>query len=153
MLGAQIIISAINATLTAIFGFTVGLPYASLVIILTFACGLFPFVGTLIPNTSFFGVPLPVSPLPAGWAFISLIVIHKLEYFLNSRIIGGRLDHPMWLMLLSMVIGERLMGISGVVLAPVILSFAKIELKKVQLAHEPIPPEHRAQPERKTASA
>ena len=31
------------------------------------------------------------------------------------------------------------MGISGVVLAPVILSFAKVEMKKVHLGPEPAP--------------
>ncbi len=140
VMGAQIIISAINAALTSIFVVAVNLPYASLVIILTFVCGLIPIVGNLISNTIIIGIAFTVSPHLAGWALAFLVVIHKLEYFLNSRIIGGRLDHPMWLMLLSMVIGERLMGISGVVLAPVILSFAKVELKKFELTHEPPTP-------------
>lgn len=148
VMGAQIIISAINATLTAIFVFAVGLPYGSLVIILTFVCGLIPIVGNLVSNTIIIGIAFTVSPRLAGGAFLFLILIHKLEYFLNSRIIGGRLDHPMWLMLLTMLIGERLMGISGVVLAPVILSFAKVELKKFELAHETPPPVRRLQPER-----
>ncbi|MEO5720672.1 MAG: AI-2E family transporter [Chthoniobacterales bacterium] len=148
VMGAQLIISAINATLTAIFVFAVGLPYGSLVIILTFVCGLIPIVGNLLSNAIIIGIAFTVSPRLAGWAFLFLIVIHKLEYFLNSRIIGGRLDHPMWLMLLSMLIGERLMGISGVVLAPVILSFAKLELKKIELGHEPVLPLRPAPQER-----
>ena len=148
VMGAQIIISAINATLTAIFVFTVGLPYGSLAIILTFVCGLIPIVGNLVSNTIIIGIAFTVSPKMAGWAFLFLIVIHKLEYFLNSRIIGGRLDHPMWLMLLSMVIGERLLGVSGVVLAPVILSFVKLELKKIELGHEASSPARRLQPDR-----
>ena len=45
VMGAQILISAINASLTAIFVFAIGLRYASLVIILTFLCGLLPIVG------------------------------------------------------------------------------------------------------------
>ena len=137
VMGAQLIISAINATLTAVFVFAIGLPYGSLVIILTFVCGLIPIVGNLLSNTIIIGIAFTVSPRLAGWAFVFLVTIHKMEYFLNSRIIGGRLDHPMWLMLLSMVIGERLMGLSGVVLAPVILSFMKVEMKKIQLVDEP----------------
>ena len=77
--------------------------------------------------------------MQAGWAFVFLIVIHKLEYFLNSRIIGGRIDHPMWLTLLALIIGERLMGISGIILAPVVLSFMKVEMKKIELRD----PDHR----------
>jgi predicted PurR-regulated permease PerM len=132
VMGAQIIISAINATLTAIFVYTVGLRYASLSIILTFVCGLLPIVGNLISNTVIIGIAFTMSPMMAAWAFLFLILIHKLEYFLNSQIVGGRIDHPMWLTLLALIIGERLMGISGIILAPVILSFVKVEMKKIE---------------------
>ncbi len=151
VMGAQIIISAINATLTAIFTLAVGLRYASLVIILTFVCGLLPIVGNLISNTIIIGIAFTMSPKLAGGAFIFLIIIHKLEYFLNSRIIGGRIDHPMWLMLLAMLIGERLMGISGVILAPVILSFVKVEMKKIDLGNEILHPTSRPMPRREVA--
>ncbi len=140
VMGAQIIISAINATLTAIFVFAVELRYASVVIILTFVCGLVPIVGNLLSNTVIFCIAFTMSPKLAVGALFFLILIHKLEYFLNSRIIGGRIDHPMWLMLLAMLIGERLMGISGVILAPVILSFIKVELKRIDLSAEPVRP-------------
>ena len=151
VMGAQIIISAINACLTAIFVFTAGIHYASLVIILTFVCGLLPIVGNLISNTIIIGIAFTMSPHLAGWAFLFLIVIHKLEYFLNSRIIGGRLDHPMWLMLLALIIGERLMGLPGIILAPVVLSFAKIELKKIELGEDGPRPPRRLPPRREMA--
>jgi predicted PurR-regulated permease PerM len=54
-------------------------------------------------------------------------VIHKLEYFLNSKIIGKRINTPMWLTLVGLVIGERLMGIPGMILAPAVLHLIKIE--------------------------
>lgn len=133
VMGAQIIISAINSLLTAIFVYTVGLRYGSLVIILTFVCGLMPIVGNLVSNTIIIGIAFTMSPSLAGWAFVFLVVIHKLEYFLNSRIVGSRIDHPMWLTLLALIIGERLMGLSGIILAPVVLSFLKVEMKKISL--------------------
>ena len=37
----------------------------------------------------------------------------------------------MWLTLLALLIGEQLMGIPGMILAPVILSFIKVEMKKI----------------------
>ena len=140
VMGAQIIIAAINAALTSIFVFGFQLRYAGIIVILTFICGLLPIVGNLITNTIIIGVAFTMSPQLAAWALMFLVTIHKLEYFLNSRIIGSRIDHPMWLTLLALIIGERLMGISGIILAPVILSFAKIEMKKVELAEEPRPP-------------
>jgi predicted PurR-regulated permease PerM len=81
------------------------------------------------------------------------VTIHKLEYFLNSRIIGGRIDHPMWLTLLALIIGERLMGISGIILAPVVLSFIKVEMKKIDmpLDDDDIEPPRRLQPRAEVA--
>ena len=48
---------------------------------------------------------------------VFLVGIHKLEYFLNSKIIGDRIRNPVWLTLIALMIGERLMGIPGLVLA------------------------------------
>jgi predicted PurR-regulated permease PerM len=151
VMGAQIIISAINSLLTAIFVYTVGLRYGSLVIILTFVCGLMPIVGNLISNTIIIGIAFTMSPSLAGWAFVFLVVIHKLEYFLNCRIIGGRIDHPMWLTLLALIIGERLMGLSGIILAPVILSFLKVEMKKISVDGSDLDRPRRLQPRREVA--
>ena len=134
VIGAQLIISAINTALTAIFVYSFSLPYATVVLILTFICGLLPIIGNIISNSIIIGIAFTISPQMAGYALVFLVTIHKLEYFLNSRIIGGRIDHPMWLTLLALIIGERLMGISGMILAPVILSFIKVEMKKIELA-------------------
>ena len=58
--------------------------------------------------------------------------MHKLEYFLNSKIIGTRIDSPMWLTLIGLVMGERLMGIPGMILAPVVLHYIKLEATACQ---------------------
>jgi predicted PurR-regulated permease PerM len=104
--------------------------HATVVLILTFLCGVIPIVGNLISNTTIVCIAFVASLKLAIFALIFLLVIHKLEYFLNSRIIGGRIRHPMWLILLALLIGEQLMGIPGMILAPVILSFIKVEMQK-----------------------
>ncbi|MDQ6913123.1 MAG: AI-2E family transporter [Verrucomicrobiota bacterium] len=131
VIGAQIIISAINTAFTAVFLFVSGLRYATLVMILTFICGLLPIVGNVISNTIIVCIAFIASPKLAGAALIFLVLVHKFEYFLNSRIIGGRIQNPMWLTLLALLIGEQLMGIPGMILAPVVLSFIKVEMKKI----------------------
>ena len=136
VIGAQIIISAINTVFTAIFLLVSGLRYATVVIIFTFICGLLPIVGNIISNTIIVCVAFTVSPKLAGAALVFLIVIHKFEYFLNSQIIGGRIHHPMWLTLLALLIGEQLIGIPGMILAPVVLSFIKVEMKKVRMGED-----------------
>jgi predicted PurR-regulated permease PerM len=130
VMGAQVIISAINTVLTSIFVLTCHLPYATVVIILTFLCGLLPVIGNILSNTLIVGIAFTISPHLAAWALAFLVVIHKLEYFLNSRIIGSAIRHPMWLTLLALLVGERLLGIPGLILAPVVLNFVKNEASK-----------------------
>ena len=139
VMGAQITISLINTTLTAIFVFAVRLPYGPLVIAITFLCGLVPIVGNLVSNTVIVFIALTVSLKLAIGALVFLVVIHKLEYFLNSKIIGERIRNPVWLTLIALVIGERLMGIPGLILAPVVLNYLRVEMLKVEVgpAQEP----------------
>jgi len=133
VMGAQITISLINTVLTAIFVLVVRLPNAPLLIAVTFLCGLLPIVGNLISNTIILCIAFTVSLKTAIVALIFLIAIHKLEYFLNSKIIGDRIRNPVWLTLLGLIIGERLMGIPGMVLAPVVLNYLRVEMSKVEM--------------------
>jgi predicted PurR-regulated permease PerM len=137
VIGAQILISAINTVLTSIFVLVVQLPYGPLVIMATFFCGLIPVLGNLISNTIIVGISITVSPKMALTALIYLVTIHKLEYFLNSRIIGHRIRNPLWLTLIGLVIGERLMGLAGIILAPVVLNYVRLEASAIKAAREP----------------
>jgi predicted PurR-regulated permease PerM len=131
VMGAQIIISTINTIFTGIFLFAVGFPYWQLLIVVTFLCGLLPILGNIISNTVIVCVGLTVDLQHAMGALGFLVVIHKLEYFLNSKIIGKRIENPMWMTLLGLIIGERLMGVPGMILAPVILHYVKSEALRV----------------------
>jgi predicted PurR-regulated permease PerM len=139
VIGAQITISSINTGLTAIFLIAVGMPHALLLIAVTFLCGLVPIVGNLVSNTIIVFVALTVSLKLAIFALVFLIVVHKLEYFLNSKIIGDRIRNPVWLTLIALIIGERLMGIPGLILAPVVLNYLRVEMLTVEVpaAREP----------------
>src|SRR5437667_83685 len=133
VMGAQITISLINTLLTAIFVVAVRLPYAPLVIGITFLCGLVPIVGNLVSNTIIVFIALTVSLKLAIGALVFLVGIHKLEYFLNSKIIGDRIRNPVWLTLIALIIGERLMGIPGLILAPVVLNYLRVEMLTVEV--------------------
>ncbi|MGA2855169.1 MAG: AI-2E family transporter [Verrucomicrobiota bacterium] len=134
VIGAQIIISIINTGLTAVFLVAAGYHFTAVLVALTFLCGLLPIVGNLISNTLIVGVGFTVSPKTALMALIFLVVIHKLEYFLNSKIIGDRIKTPIWLMLIRLVLGEKLMGIPGMILAPVVLHYIKVEASQNKAA-------------------
>jgi predicted PurR-regulated permease PerM len=137
VMGAQIMISTINTILTAVFVIAVQLPYAPLAIAITFLCGLVPIVGNIVSNTIIVFLALTVSLKLAIGALLFLVLIHKLEYFLNSKIIGSRIRNPVWLTLIALIIGERLMGISGLILAPVVLNYLRVEMLKVEVPAAP----------------
>ncbi len=132
--GAQIIISAINTALTCGFLLWAGYSYVAVITATTFLCGVLPIIGNLISNTLIVFVGFTLSPHTALLALIFLIVIHKLEYFLNSKIIGDRIKTPMWLTLIGIVLGEKLMGIPGMILAPIVLHYIKVEASQSKTA-------------------
>jgi predicted PurR-regulated permease PerM len=139
VMGAQLAISTINTVLTLIFVLSVGMPHLILTVGATFLCGLLPVVGNLISNTIIVAIGLTVSPKLAIAALVFLVAIHKLEYLLNSRIIGSRIRNPIWLMLLTMILGERLMGIPGMILAPSVIFLIKVEMSKIRVEDPPAP--------------
>jgi len=137
VMGAQILISLINTILTAVFLYWAGFPYATVLVACTFLFGLLPIIGNILSNTLITGVAFTISPKMALGALIFLITIHKLEYFLNSKIIGHRIKNPMWLTLLGLLIGEKLLGIPGMILAPVVLHYVKVEASQARAEEEP----------------
>jgi predicted PurR-regulated permease PerM len=139
VMGAQLIISIINTGLTAVFLVVMGYPFTAVLVALTFLCGLLPIIGNLISNTLIVAVGFTVSPKTALIALGFLVVIHKLEYFLNSKIIGDRIKSPLWLTLIGLVLGEKLMGIPGMILAPVVLHYIKVEASQNKVAASPPP--------------
>ena len=136
---AQARISAINTALTAIFLFIVlplagvHLPYSKTLVLLTFIVGLLPVIGNLISNTMIVLVSLGLSFKVAIAALAFLIFIHKLEYFINARIVGGRINAKAWELLLAMLIMDAIFGVRGLLLAPIIYAYIKAELKQVKL--------------------
>jgi predicted PurR-regulated permease PerM len=102
-------------------------------IVVTFIVGLLPVIGNLISNTVIVLVSFSVSPWVAVGSLIFLVVIHKLEYFLNARIIGTRIKAWAWELLLAMLVMEAWFGIPGVIAAPIYYAYVKDELEMRKL--------------------
>lgn len=136
---AQVKISGLNTIFTGIFlagilpAFGVHLPLAKTLIAITFLAGLLPVIGNLISNTLIFIVGLSMSVYVAIGALVFLVVIHKLEYFLNARIVGTRIRASAWELLLAMIILEVAFGIAGLIAAPVYYAYIKSELSDAGL--------------------
>lgn len=131
---AQVRISALNTTLTALYLmvllplFDVHLPFTKTLVVLTFVTGLLPVIGNLISNTVIVVVSLAHSPQMALASLAFLVVIHKLEYFLNARIVGAHIHARAWELLLAMLTMEAAFGLAGLVAAPIFYAYLKAEL-------------------------
>jgi predicted PurR-regulated permease PerM len=131
---AQIEISAVNTTLTALYLllalplFGVRVPLAGTLVALTFICGLLPVIGNLISNSFVVLLSLGVSPWVAVSSVVFLVVVHKLEYILNAKIVGARIGAAVWETLAAMILFDAVFGLSGLILAPVVYAWTKAEL-------------------------
>lgn len=136
---AQVRISAINTVFTGIYllvvlpAFGVTLPFGKTLVLMTFLLGLIPILGNLVSNTMIFIVSLSQSLYLALASLGYLVAIHKLEYFLNARIVGSEIRARAWEILLAMLAMEAAFGIAGLIAAPVYYAFMKDELRSKHL--------------------
>jgi len=136
---AQVKISLINTVFTGLFLlfalplFHSKLPLAKTLVLVTFVVGLLPVIGNLISNALIIIVALSVSLPVTLAAIVFLVVIHKFEYFLNARIVGGEIESKSWELLLAMLVMEAAFGLPGVVAAPIYYAYVKRELRIKQL--------------------
>jgi len=131
---AQVRISALNTVLTGIYlvfvlpMFGIHLPLVKTMIAVTFLAGLLPVIGNLISNTVIVVVSLGISAYAAAGSLVFLVAMHKLEYFINARIIGTQIRSRAWEMLVAMLVMEAAFGVAGVIAAPIYYAYIKDEL-------------------------
>jgi len=132
---AQLRISFINAALTGVYllgilpmlGYHV--PLSPTLVGFTFFASLIPIIGNLASNSAITIAALTVSPWVGLASLGFLVVVHKLEYFLNARIVGGRTNVPTYSMLAAMIILEAAFGLGGLVAAPIYAAWLTRELR------------------------
>jgi predicted PurR-regulated permease PerM len=125
IMAAQLRISLVNSALTAVyllvilklFGYHV--PLSLTLVAVTFFAGFLPIVGNLLSNTAIIVASLTISAWIGLASLVFLVVIHKLEYFLNAHFVGSRIRMPPYALLTSMLVLEAVFGAPGLVAAPV----------------------------------
>ena len=136
---AQVKISLIDTAVTALYLylllplFGVELPFRLTVLVIAFIVGLIPVAGNLISNAVIITLSLGVSLYVALASLVFLVVVHKLEYFLNAKIIGAEIESTAWELLIAMVVCERIFDIGGIIIAPVYYAYLKNEMKLQKL--------------------
>lgn len=131
---AQVRIAALNTAFTWVY-LDVVLPLAGIhlplrktMLAVTFAAGLVPIIGNIISNGVIIVVSLSDSLSAAVGSLIFLVVVHKLEYFLNARIVGAQIRSGAWELLMAMLLMEAAFGLTGVIAAPIYYAYLKREL-------------------------
>lgn len=136
IVSAQAWISTVNTSLTAIYLLVVlplagvQLPLVKTMVLVTFVMGFIPIVGNLVSNTVITVISLSHSFSVAVASLSFLVVIHKVEYFLNARIVGGHIRARAWEILIAMLAMERIAGIPGLIVSPILYAYLKDGLKK-----------------------
>lgn len=136
---AQVKISAINTLATAFYLIVIlplagiHLPLAKTMIALTFIFGLMPIIGNLLSNSMIVIITLPFGLTAAAASLLFLVVLHKLEYFLNAKIIGTQIKSNAWELLIAILAMESIFGLGGVVIAPILYAYIKHELMQAKL--------------------
>jgi predicted PurR-regulated permease PerM len=131
---AQVRISTLNALLTWLYleAFLpllgIRLPFTMTIVALTFFLCLLPVIGNVCSNAVIVVVSLSVSMVAAVSSLIFLVVIHKLEYFLNAHFVGSRTQTQTWELLAAMLVMEAAFGIPGLIAAPIYYAYLKNEL-------------------------
>ncbi len=133
---AQAWISAINTAFTSLYLAMVlplcgvHLPLTKTLVAFTFVAGLLPILGNLLSNSAIivvsFSKGLPIAAVSLAY----LMVIHKLEYFLNARIIGSNIRAAAWELLIAMLVMEAAFGVPGLIAAPVFYAYFKDALRE-----------------------
>jgi predicted PurR-regulated permease PerM len=136
---AQVKISAINTCFTGFYlmvilpAFHTHLPLSKTITLAAFLLGLLPVIGNLMSNAIIIIVSLSVGLPTAIASFVFLVLIHKFEYFLNARIVGGEIEAKAWELLVAMLAMEAAFGVFGVIAAPIYYAYIKRELIAMRL--------------------
>lgn len=136
---AQVKISVLNTLLAALY-LEIALPLAGIhvpfsksLVAFTFVAGLVPIAGNLASNAVIVLASLAVSYHAAIASLGYLVLVHKLEYFSNARIVGHNIEARAWEIIIAIVAMEAMFGLPGVVVAPILYAYLKLELKAAGL--------------------
>ena len=133
---AQVKISAINTCFSAIYLYAllplchIHLPLRFTLVVITFLAGLVPILGNVFSNTLVVLLSFGAGPGVALASLVYLVVIHKLEYFLNAHIVGQQIHSRAWEVLIAMLFMETAFGLPGLVMAPILYAYLKGELRE-----------------------
>lgn len=137
----QFIVAAANALLTLPVLLLIGVPHVPMLMLLIFVSGLIPVVGNLISGAVLSVVAYQTKGFVGVGLFIGLtFVLHKLEsYFLNPRLAARHVPLPGFVLILSLIAWEHLLGFVGLFVSFPFLYVAGKLLSEFKQEDAPLP--------------
>jgi predicted PurR-regulated permease PerM len=134
MVQVQLIVALCNALLTLPVLLMLSVPHVPALLLLIFFAGLIPVVGNLISGAVLILVSFQARGIPGVVIFVGLtFVLHKIEsYYLNPRLTSRHVKLPNFLLIISLVAWEHLLGIPGLFLSFPILFVAGNLIREFQ---------------------
>ena len=126
--GAQFIVSLINTGFVSFLLLFLHIPYVRFLITATFILSFIPVIGGLVINLSILAAAWTVSSKTVLIAFAALAIFHHVLYLIQGQVIGEQMKIPAWQVLLGLILGEAVLGIAGMVLAPAVICYLREEL-------------------------
>jgi predicted PurR-regulated permease PerM len=142
----QLIVAACNTVLTLPVLLLIGVPHVPALMLLIFVSSLIPVLGNLISGAVLVLLAYQVK----GWLGVGLFVVltfilHKVEsYYLNPRLTARHVALPGFVLILSLIAWEHLLGFVGLFASFPFLYVAEKLLQ--EFAREDAPPEPVAAP-------
>ena len=111
----QLLVALANAMFTLPVLLVLGVPHVAPLMLLIFVSGLVPVVGNLVSGAVLSLVAYQTKGWPGVGLFIGLtFVLHKLEsYYLNPRLTARHVKLPGFVLIVSLLAWEHLLGVAG----------------------------------------
>jgi predicted PurR-regulated permease PerM len=111
----QVIVAAVNAVLTLPVLLIIGIPRAALFMLVVFVSGLIPVVGNFVSGLVLTLLAYQARGIGGAVAFVVLtFILHKIEsYYLNPRLAARHVRLPGFVLIVSLLLWEQLIGFVG----------------------------------------
>ncbi len=126
----QILLAAFRCAVLAIFLLVTRLPWMHFLLVATFLLSVIPIVGAFTSSALILTAAFTGSFHAALVTLVFLLILHQAEYLIYSRLAGTGFALPTWIILLGLLIGEKCMGLAGLILAPVVIHYLREEMRR-----------------------
>ncbi len=111
----QVVVAACNAVLTLPVLLLVGIPHAAPLLFMIFLSGMVPVVGNFVAGAVLTLLAYQASGWPGVATFVGLtFLLHKVEsYYLNPRLASRHVRLPGFVLIVSLILWEDLLGFVG----------------------------------------